>query len=310
LSRLYQYSPFKFKGFLNELLDDPSLIAGVQFYQQQKSKSSIPDGTISQESFKIVIETKRDKSFNINQLIEHLKTFSEEKYQILLLLSPQKLDAISINNVEESIKKFNNEQSKSVKFISTTFQDIITKYRDILNDYEYELIEIIEDYQDYCIDSKLIIDDSLMRVVTCGWTLKDNFNFDLYYDPAHRGYSSHNYIGIYSDKSVRGIGKIENIITADLLPDNSINIKDRMNGITGKQKTNIIGAIQAAKNINWDISIGNKFFCVKKFFETDFRKETKFPLQGSKFFNLKNLLNVKILPSTQEIATLLSNKTW
>ena len=49
-----------------------------------------------------------------------------------------------------------------------------------------------------------------MRVVTCGWTLKENIQFNLYYDPADRGYSEHSYLGVYANKAVRAIGEIEN----------------------------------------------------------------------------------------------------
>ena len=58
-SRLYTHNPYSFGGFINECLDAP-LGVGVSFVQQKRasSKGSVPDGLISQSSFKIVIETK------------------------------------------------------------------------------------------------------------------------------------------------------------------------------------------------------------------------------------------------------------
>ncbi len=87
-SRLYQHSSNKFKGFLNELLDDTDLEAGVIFNQQERGTGSVPDGSISQTSFKVIIETKMHQHFSVSQLSAHLSSFGNEEYQILLSLSP------------------------------------------------------------------------------------------------------------------------------------------------------------------------------------------------------------------------------
>lgn len=312
LSRLYHHSPNKFKGFLNDLLDDTDLEAGIQFTQQEKGKGSIPDGSINQSSFKVVIETKLHKYFSLQQLTEHLNSFGHEEYQVLLSLSPKTpVNPLQIE-INEAVKKYNTQNKLSIKYLPTTFQEIVSKFGNSLDDYEYELQEIIDDFEAYCIHDKLIVnDEARMRVVTCGWTLEENFQYNIYYDPADRGCSDHNYLGIYSNKSVRGIGYIANTITADLITDDQLNIIDSINDVTEKQTQNIIDIIAAAKrNNNWDIATGHKFFCVNKFYKTDFKKTTKYPLQGTKFFNLKNRLNITTLPDTEEIAEKLMNIEW
>ncbi len=312
LSRLYQHSSNNFKGFLNDLLDDTDLEAGILFNQQERGKSSVPDGNISQTSFKVVVETKLHQHFSIPQLTEHLTSFGHEERKILLSLSP-KLPSISLRKqIEEEIKKFNTLNNTSVKYISTTFQTIVEKFRNTLEDYDYVLIPIIDDYEDYCIKDKLISDDEYrMRAVTCGWTLEENFQHNLYYDRVEDGYSDHSYVGTYSDKSIRGIGKLSNIIEANLLPTGKLDIKNSKSFVTPEQERDIVNVIAAAKqNNNWDIATGHNFFCVEKFYETDFRKTTKYPLQGTKFFNLKTELNLKTLPPTDQLAELLKNITW
>lgn len=312
LSRLYQNSPSKFTGFLNDLLGGADVEAGIFFNQQERRKGSVPDGSLSQTSFKIVIETKLHSNFSVQQLTEHLNSFGNEEQQILLSLSPKISDNSLKLQIENEVQKFNIANSKSIKYIATTFQQIVDKVTNVIEDYDFELIPIIDDYEDYCIHEHLITDDEYrMRVVTCGWTLNENFQYNLYYDPAERGYSEHTYLGIYRDKSVRGIGKIENIITADLQSSGHLEIKYSTKKVTPQQEQNIIGAIAAAKqNNNWDIGKGDKFFCVENFYPTDFRKITKYPLQGTKFFNLKTELNLTTLPTTEEIAELLKTKTW
>ncbi|HOY17836.1 MAG TPA: hypothetical protein PLC89_11095 [Haliscomenobacter sp.] len=312
LSRLYHDSPNKFKGFLNDLLDDNDLEAGIQFNQQRKGKGSVPDGNLSQVSFKVVVETKLHKHFSLQQLTEHLNSFGTEQHQVLLSLSPKQPDNSLKLQIETAISNFNTNHKTSIKYLPTTFQEIVTKFNNSLEDHNYELIEIIDDFEAYCIHDRLISDEEArMRVVTCGWTLQENFQFNLYYDSADRGYSDHNYLGIYSDKAVKGIGKIENIITANLLPTGLLDIIDKTTTVTQKQEQSIIEVISVAQiNNNWDISTGHKFFCVEQFYPTNYRKTTKYPLQGTKFFNLKERLQVSTLPSTQDIAQRLNQLEW
>ena len=312
LSRLYQHSPGNFKGFLNDLLDDTDLDAGILFHQQKRGKGSIPDGNISQTSFKVVVETKLHQQFSVPQLIGHLNSFGKEENKILLSLSPKLPSSALQKQIEIEIKKFNNKNNTSVKYIPTTFQSIVEKFRNTLEDYDYDLIPIVDDYEDYCINDKLISDDDYrMRAVTCGWTLRENFKYNLYYDRVEDGYSDHTYIGTYSDKSIRGIGKLSNIIEADLLTNGKLQVKNSTNPVTTEQEKNIIDVIAAAKqNNNWDIATKHNFFCVEKFYETDFHKTTKYPLQGTKFFNLKIELGLTTLPATDNIAELLKRKTW
>ena len=88
-------------------------------------------------------------------------------------------------------------------------------------------------------------------------------------------------------------------------------IIDCISPVTTKVQNNIKAIIEAAKlNYNWDISKRHKFFCVDKFYETDFRKTTKYPIQRTKFFDLRDVLNVKILPSLEEIAEQLRHFEW
>jgi hypothetical protein len=59
----------------------------IVFNLQEKSVESIPDATITQESFKIVVETKMSDWFYTDQLLRHLKSFSDEKYKVMITLA-------------------------------------------------------------------------------------------------------------------------------------------------------------------------------------------------------------------------------
>jgi len=262
-SRLYQLAPIKFKDFINDLLDDINFEAGINFNQQNKisnktnrASSTIPDGSINQSSFKVVIETKLfHKNFSVQQLIGHLEDFGNEENQVLLSLSQKKPEIKLKETINDEVQKYNRKTNKRIKFICTSFKEIVEKFINTLNDYDFELINMIDDYEGYCIQDRLIIDDEdRMRVVTCGWTIEENFKYNLYYDPADRGYSDHTYLGIYTDKSVRGIGEIENIITDDLLSSGELKVFESTTEITETQKANIIEMIAVAKiKNNWNI---------------------------------------------------------
>ena len=59
MKRFYAFSPEKFFLFLKSLcFEDKEFTPELSFKLQEKSKESVPDATITQPSFKIVIETK------------------------------------------------------------------------------------------------------------------------------------------------------------------------------------------------------------------------------------------------------------
>ena len=68
LSRLYSYSSEKFFSFLKSEIFSNSFEPEILFTLQEKSVESIPDATITQEGFKIVVETKMYDWFYSEQL--------------------------------------------------------------------------------------------------------------------------------------------------------------------------------------------------------------------------------------------------
>lgn len=311
-SRLYHNSPTKFSQFLNELTKGLDINVGINFNQQEKVKGSVPDGTITQESFKIVIEAKLYDWFTSTQLINHLKSFKKESSQVLLTLSSEVINDNERQSVINSIGEYNISNSTNINFIHITFKDLIISFKEVINDYDIELNDIIMDYQDYCNAEGLIPKDNYrMLVVPCGQTLQDNFKNSVYYDPAERGYSYCSHLGIYNDKRVQGVGKIENIITANVV-NGKLKIIGTTNGdATKEQIDKILNVIKDAKeNLGWNISLGHKFFCVQKFYHTNFIKNTPNGLFGKKYFDLEDYLEIKGEVETDVIAEQLKKIDW
>ncbi len=218
LSRLYHYNRPKFETVINAILSDSnlSLNIGVEFMQQSRGKSSVPDGVISQESFKIIIETKLYDNFSTDQLIRHLDDALGEIHseKILLALSKNKVSG-SIR--AEIIKTLQQDKYKDIKFASTTYEDIYQIISNNLADFDLAMKEILEDYISLCNEQGLTnIENRTMLVFTAGESLNENFKYGIYYDHTTK---SHNlpfkYIGLYNNKTVVAVGKLGKIIKCD-----------------------------------------------------------------------------------------------
>ena len=107
LSRLYSYSSDKFFRFLKLEYFPDSFNPEIIFTLQEESEDSIPDATITQESFKIVVETKMSDWFCEDQLLRHLNSFSDEKYKVMLTLAPELMKEGEKADFEEKLKAYN-----------------------------------------------------------------------------------------------------------------------------------------------------------------------------------------------------------
>lgn len=311
LSRLYSFSSEKFFRILKSEFFSHTFEPEIVFNLQEKSVESIPDATITQESFKIVVETKMSDWFYSTQLLKHLKSFSDEKYKVMITLAPVLMNLEKKKEFEKQLKEYNATQTYPVMHINTTFEELANAIQEVIDDRDYEMQEVLDDYLNYCYKDKLIIvSDSWkrMRVQLAGTTFVFNINESLYYDNIDRGFSAHDYLGLYKEKSVRAIGKIIAIITA-VTTTTGLEYKAELGDITDERKQQIKRAIDDGKNYGYVLE-ATRYFFVDKFYETDFKKITPRAPRGSRVFDLTQILETEQLPETQEIAGLLTSKTW
>jgi len=283
----------------------------IVFKLQEKRVDSIPDATITQESFKIVVETKMSDWFYSDQLMRHLRSFDDEKFKVMITLAPELMDTEKKLKIDEQLKEFNATQAHPVMHVNTTFEKVAEAIREIIDDRDYEMQEVLDDYLNYCYKDKLIVvSDSWkrMRVQLAGTTFNFNFNESLYYDDIDRGFSAHDYLGLYKEKSVRAIGKITAIITA-VSTETGIVYKAESGKLTDERKQQIDRAIEDGKNYGYDL-VSTRYFFVDKFYQTDFKKITPRAPMGSRVFDLTQILETDKLPGINEIAELLNSKTW
>lgn len=316
LYRLYRYSPEKFFSFLKSEFFSGSFEPEIAFAMQEKSGSSVPDATIAQESFKIVVETKTFDWFYPEQLKGHLNSFGNENYKVLLTLAPELMAVDKKKDIEKQLREYGEDTGKQVVHVNTTFEGIIKAIQELIDDNrDYEMQDILDDYEDYCSGSKLIpISDSwkIMRLLMVGTTIEFNLSHDVCYRVASESFSPHDYIGLYDKKSIRAIGKVcARIIAVET--ENGIKYKADYGELTEDREEIIKSAINDSdKYENYTLRKEKyMYFFVEKFYETDFKKITKgAPRRSGKRFDLTEILNTKELPDTQIIAERLKQKTW
>lgn len=312
LSRLYRYSSDKFYQLLKSEFFGDSFEPELTFNLQEKCKESVPDASITQESFKIVVETKMSDWFYEDQLMRHLQSFSDEKCKILLTLAPEYMSSEKRAAFEMLLSEFNKTLPYPVRHINTTFEALTNGIRDVIDDRDYEMQDVLDDFLEYCYNDSLIpISDGwkYLRVQLAGTTFDFNIRENLYYDNIERGFRAHDYLGLYRNKSVKAIGKIQAIITATRNNDGELEFRTERGIITDSHKEAIVRAIEDGKQYGYDLN-SERYFFVDRFYETDFRKITPRAPMGSRIFDLTQILKTEKLPSPDHLAKLLSEKTW
>lgn len=310
-SRLYAFSPVRLNALLSVLLNDTPLEIGVSFFQQMKSSKSIPDAEIVQPSIKILIETKLYSNYDRDQLENHIESFKNEDKRVLVLISPEVPPSVFIDGVEGVIREKNESDKSLIEFYCITFEKIIESCEDIIQDFEVELKELINDYREFCSSENLLpTAPYTMRAVTAGRSLEENIEHDIYYCPADRSYQPHEYMALYNNKAIVAVGKIKAISVVNYNGKKLI-VKETTKELTDDEKQRIIDVIRKARENNgWDISNDHQFFLVEKFFKTLYKKDTKYPLQRTRYFDIKKILGNAKTPEAEKLAELLNDKTW
>lgn len=309
LSRFYNFNADKFYAMLNELILHEDATPEITFDLQVQSNGSVPDAIIQQKSFKIVVETKLYNQFREDQLKAHLNSLKEGDIKVLLTLDPHPMAQSLKDKIDEICLK------NGVKHINLTFDSLIESLQKNIDDRETELLAVLDDFRAYCYEDKLLNDSSkYMRAIAASTTLQDNIELNLYYCGLGRNVSEHGYIGLYSNKSVRAIGKIYKTAISKIVSGGiSFYSEDKGSPLTDEELARLKSAVERSRTYGYSLGTWeHRFYLVEKFYEIDFEKTTPNPIQRDKFFNLAKILNCenKPLPDTETIAKYLDGRSW
>jgi hypothetical protein len=303
LARIYDYSPSQAAKLLTELTGH-SIEIGIEITQQERGSASVPDGSIIQRSFKVLLEAKVDSGVDTEQLLNHADHFASESQRILLLLTKHPVGAKKKAEIAARILA----EHPGVIFRSITYEDICKAISGLFEEYEQEICPLVNDYVEYCNDTDLF-DQSpyLMRIVPCGDSFRLNRQFGVYFHPSDRGYTSHSYVGIYTNKAVRTIWSLDAVFDAEVkdgqLAKTLVQGRD-----TDEYDQNIVAIIAAAKtDCGYDVETGHRFFCGKPE-DTEFRKTSPGGIQGARFENLRE--HIGEFEDVATVAQKLRDSTW
>ena len=289
LSRLYQYSSDKFYLFLKSICVPNStwdFNPGLSFNLQESAPKSRLDAVIVQQSFKVTVETKLSDWFYEDQIRKHLDAFGEEQYKVLMTLAPVHMANDKMQAIARAIAKHKEDKGDDLPIIhvNITFEEIAEACHNVLDDRDYEMLDIVEDYLDYCYHDGLIAGtDSwkFMRMQLAGATFDFNMKQGVYYDGANRGFRPHDYLGLYKNKSVRAVGKIVAMIVADASDPNDVKYTVEKGALTNERKTKIALGIKDAKQYGYNLrKVPQRYFFVDTFYETDFQKRRDIRLEA------------------------------
>lgn len=161
-------------------------------------------------------------------------------------------------------------------------------------------------------EEKVNIVNTTMLAVTTGTSFDEDIRTNIYYCKSEKVRREIEYIGLYKDKAIKAIGKIKKVVEATRI--NGILKTELFYGepISKEDEEKIEECIDKSIEL-FDCNIGarsHKYFIVEDFIFTDFEKESDGGLMGNKYFDLYDILNVEVLPSSEEIAKELKDKKW
>ena len=302
LARIYEYSPERASILLSDLTGEAIQI-GIEVSQQQRARTSVPDGAIIQRSFKILIEAKVEAGSNLEQLKRHADAFDNESQKVLLLLTRQHEQQLA-QEFASSLKTTRPE----VIFKNLTYEEICKAVQSLFREHETGMLALVEDYIEYCNDANLFDQTKyLMRVVPCSTSININLRFSLYFHPSDRGYTAHRFIGIYADKAVRAVLEPTSVFDISFV-DGKLDKAVVEGPDTSKFDDALKSAIEAAKvECGYDIRTGHRFFC-GNIAETEFPKTSLHGIQGPRLLNLIDYIDKP--KSLDSVANLLRSSNW
>lgn len=312
LLRLREYSRFKFEKFMESLCGEQDLQLGsswLRFQQQKGTGRSVLDGFIAQDSVKIAVETKLSEAFNLEQLENHLAVFGAEQHKLLIMLSPSigTISAQQLAAVRERAKL------KNTQVVHTSFEDIVGKVRECLSPHDEEMAALVDDYEAFCSDMKLLPrDEYTLFVPPCGQSFHDNEELRLYYCPATWNRRNARYLGIYKDKRVRALGRIAKVVACDVDAQAGTTkpVGDGAGALTQDEDARIVAAALRGQSHGWDLSTGHKFYLCDGMEETAFCKTSPGGIMGHRYFDLERVLGGKVPDALGELAERLRRHTW
>ncbi len=303
LKLLYEENPKFLSEVLSTLLGERlSGVVGVKFSQQNRGKKSVPDGKISQDAFSIVIETKRDNRFNLEQLSRHLEAMKEEAgIKVLMALGNfewEEPNPEAFQDIDRLAKEM------GVTFAPVSFEQFLQALK--LSYLPKNLVDTIANLEEYMNEENLLPSWKYhLDVVNCRVSFDDNLQHQIYVCPATDGSYNHRrslYFGMYRNKRVEQIAKIEAVV--DLESEETFSIKWKN---IDKPDLELVETARSRRSKIDNSWYPARVFILADLHPTDFVKASPGGMQSSKQYFDISQLNVR---DAEDLAHKLKGTTW
>ena len=305
LKMIYEENPKFLAEFLSGLIGyDMSEDVGVKFRQQERRKSSVPDGLICQRSFAVYIETKNFDWFYNEQLENHLKALNKEVPGLKAL--------IALGNFEGDFKaRFNTIKELCEKTYRNKIFFSAVSFEDFINAIELPLLsknvsDAVKDLRTYLDEEGLLPSwQNWLDVINCAGLPEDVLEGHVYMCPAEGGAYSHGrckYFGMYRQKQVEKLSLIKAAIDVESEDQAKLLWKNV------KQQTSTL--LQEARDKVTKLRPGEfptRVFLLDELYDTSFIKDTPGGMLGSKrYFDISQFE----VENAMQLAKILQGKNW
>ena len=312
LSRLFHYDSKLFYNVISSIFGVDSDSLSIRFVLQDKKgkNGTVPDFSVTQPGFKLAIEAKEKQNASLyNQLEGHSNNLMSypANSRFLILLAPS-IGNTDNSNVDKIRKKYPQIHCEAI-----TYRELCGYIDDTLTDIrDDDMIEIFDDFVDYCeVEGLIPVNNETIMIRLAGNTMNYDVKNNLFFDSANNTYSGFLYLGLYSNKSVRYVGKLRAVYRCKydgkVVAINVVNGKD----INNDDKQKIINGFEYQRSIGDNMAIDYYYYFVDEFVPViDFVKRSKRALYGKKKFYLSQF-GLKKDASSKDLANaMLGSTIW
>ena len=288
-----------FQTLLSGIVEDIPTI-GPHFEQQTRGSDSVPDGSIEQDAFRIAIEAKLDGKLSRSQIEAHVRSLKSKP-------SVERAYLVGLTKYEENAGRLDEyakvAHEERIAFVGLTYSSLVALLEDSVRG-DSALEEIVADFASFLGAQRLLPTAyRTIMAVPCGRSIRENRRFNVYFEPAERGTNWRRaaFLGIYNDKCVSHVGRIERVLVAKLV-EGTVEIDEEESVEGGPEvglsleeaKARIAGIVAAATYYPHVDGSRYRYYVVGKFQRTRLVKDSHGGMQRHRFLDVENFVDDKV----------------
>ena len=306
LKMLYEENPKFLAEVMSTLIgEDVGERIGVNFSQQERKGSAIPDGLILQRAFTIYIETKNWDWFYQSQLERHLAALDAENSGLKVLIALANFESADREKFKPIRQLCAERYHGSIVFEEVSFEDFIQALR--LPHLPKNLADAVADFRSYLDEQNLLPSwRRLLDVVNCAGIPDDVLVGHVYMCPATSGAYSHQrckYFGMYRNKHIEQIALIEAVVDVEAKGKATV----KWQNVPGLKDDELKAVSERKIDELRPNSFPTRVFLLGPLFATDCQKDSPGGMVASKQYFDVGQLDVD---GAEHLARTLSGRTW